>query len=115
MRTLTISLSLDQLKAMLPTQFGPILQNVADLLQSQAPSEVQAWLALAQSDADAARAQLLQKMSDAALAQETQAAGGQLDADTAANADNIQKWDEILKEIWQGVLAIAASAIMVAL
>jgi hypothetical protein len=115
MSTLTINLSLDQLKAMLPTQFGPVLQNVADLLQSQAPAEVQAWLALAQSDADAARTQLLQKMTDAALAQETQAAGQQLDADTAANADNIQQWDAILKEVWQGVLAIAASAIMVAL
>jgi hypothetical protein len=115
MSTLTINLSLDQLKAMLPTQFGPILQNVADLLQSQAPAQVRAWLALAQSDADAARAQLLQKMTDAALAQETQSAGRQLDADTAANADNIQQWDAILKEVWQGVLAIAASAIMVAL
>ena len=113
--TLSINLSMDQLKSLLPAQFGPVLGSVADLLQAQAPQEAQAWLSLAMADPDAARAQLLQKMSDAALAQETLAAGASLDADVAANADRVQEWATILKQAWQAVLAIAASVIMVAL
>jgi hypothetical protein len=114
MSNVTITLSLDQIKASLPAELSPVIDNALSVFSAWAPSEAAAWLALAKSDANTARSQLLDAMTDAGRTTQLQAdviALGQVVSDAA---DYKAKWDALLKQCWQVLLVLASSALAVA-
>lgn len=115
MSAITITTTLDEIKAALPAEFAPVLDNAAAAFLIWGKDQVTAWLSLAKADPDAARAELLGAMSEEALTAQGELDGAALDAAVAANADNVAKWQGIIKDLWNVLLVIAGGIITVSL
>jgi len=110
MAVLTIDFGawLAKVKAALPAEFAPLVDSMAGTMQGWARTQLEAWYALATSDPDAAKAQLLAAMTEAALTAQIGADGARIDADVAANADAMAQQRAWLDRAWQIGLAMAA-------
>jgi hypothetical protein len=101
------------------TILAPLVSNALPVLEnwatSTAPgslvSQLDAWIALVQTNQTAARAQLLAGMSDAALLAQDQADAAQSTTDTAANAAQITAWESALDSGVMGAIVVVANLI----
>ena len=110
-----ITIDLAQIKGLIPDEFGPVLDNAVAVFQAWLPEQLKAWIALAKQDPDSARAALLAAMNDEAVVAQILADGAAFDADVVRNADNIKKWEDLLKQFWTVLLIVASGLIKVLL
>lgn len=115
MASVTLNISVDQIKAALPAQLGPVIDESTAIFQAWGATTLQAWIALAKADAAAARAQLLDAMTDAQRTRQTQADVAALDAEVVANADRQAAVQQALADAWHAILIVAAGLVTVAL
>ena len=113
MNTVTIPLStwIAQVKAGLPAAFGPVIDNALAVLETWGQQQLNDWIALAQNEPDAARAELLAAMDETCLTNQTQIDAAALAAAVSANADSTAKWRAVLSQF---VAAVVSSLIIVA-
>ena len=109
----SITLTIDKAISLAPADLQPVIVEGVNAGITWAKDELQAWVLLAKSNPDAAEAQLVTKMNDAARAAEVQAAGAADDAVTAANTAAVAKWQSIGKEALSVVATILASTVLV--
>jgi len=112
MNTVTVPLStwIAQVKASLPAAFGPVIDNALAVLEAWGQEQLNDWIALAQSEPDAARAQLLATMNEAGLTNQTQIDAAALAAAVSANADSTAKWQAVFNQL---IAAVVGSLIIV--
>ena len=111
---LDLATILAQLQKQLPTAVMDAVKPYLPTLVQMGTDELTAWITLATSDSDAATAQLLAKMTDAALIDETTAAAGQVASDTGTNADTVASQKAIAKEVWNAIMVVVGDLLATA-
>jgi hypothetical protein len=106
-----MSLTIDQIKAKLPAQFGPVVDQYGAAFLKMTADEIWAWLTLAlNGKADEAYRAVLAKLPNADLLAEWGKINDQWQAQNAANAASIAWQKEALYAILKVLVAIAIAA-----
>jgi hypothetical protein len=106
-----ITISIDELKAALPPQFAPVIDNAVGVLASWGKDQLAAWRELAKADAEAAVDQLYDGISDEQVTAQARADLAATQANTVSNADWIERQKKLALQT-VGIIAAIAAACM---